>query len=104
MSRASDKILPLLEKVRSRGGDRWTALCPAHDDRHPSLSVTQVDDRVLVKCWTGCPSAEIVEALGLVLSDLFDDKGDFKPDPRIQRKARERRSREVAIPKINAGR
>jgi hypothetical protein len=95
MSRASDKILPRLEMVRAVGAAQWKAFCPAHDDKHPSLSVTQVEDRVLVKCWAGCGHEAIVAALDLNPSDLFDDKGDFKPDPRIQRKAKAMRGLEA---------
>jgi putative DNA primase/helicase len=30
---------------RKAGGD-WTARCPAHDDRNPSLSIRDVDGKV----------------------------------------------------------
>lgn len=51
----------------------WEALCPAHDDRKPSLSVKEGDDgRVLINCLShGCSSEQIVEAMGLELKDLF---------------------------------
>lgn len=50
-----------------------TARCPAHDDRAPSLSVTEADDgRVLVYCHAGCETETIVAALGLTMADLFD--------------------------------
>ncbi len=70
--RPIDKILPLLDRIKKTGPDRWIARCPAHDDRRPSLSIREADDgRVLLKCWTGCGAAEIVSALGLSLADLF---------------------------------
>jgi 5S rRNA maturation endonuclease (ribonuclease M5) len=53
----------------------WEAKCPAHDDRHASLTVAEGDDgRVLVRCHagTGCSFEEIVGALGLKPGDLFD--------------------------------
>ncbi|MCB9845315.1 MAG: hypothetical protein H6811_04945 [Phycisphaeraceae bacterium] len=34
-----DSLLPNLAGLRKTGEARWTALCPAHDDRTPSLSV-----------------------------------------------------------------
>ena len=67
-----DAVLHRLEKVKRTAPDRWIALCPAHDDRRPSLSIREADDhRVLLKCWSGCGAAEIVSALGLSLADLF---------------------------------
>ena len=92
---ASDRILPLLEEIRSVGAGKWKARCPAHADRSPSLSLKQTEDRILIRCWAGCSSSEIVAALGLVLSDLFDDHGkDFRPDPQLQRKAKAMRGLE----------
>ncbi|WP_163097812.1 hypothetical protein GL267_010185 [Acidithiobacillus ferrianus] len=67
-----DKVLAALDKVKSTGPGKWLALCPAHDDKRPSLSVRETEDhRVLLKCWAGCGAAEIVNALRLSLADLF---------------------------------
>jgi len=48
------------------------ARCPAHDDRHPSLSVSRGRDRALVHCHAGCKPEAIVEGLGMSVADLFD--------------------------------
>jgi len=37
--------------------------CPVHDDEHPSLSVSEVDGRVLVHCHAGCPQDVVIDAL-----------------------------------------
>ena len=38
--------------------------CPAHDDRSPSLSVSETrDGRVLVHCFAGCSQADVIAAL-----------------------------------------
>jgi len=60
-----------LEGLRSgRGGH--VALCPAHEDHVPSLSIGQGKDGcVLLHCWAGCDTRDIVAALGLQWSDLF---------------------------------
>jgi hypothetical protein len=59
-------------KVNERSPGHASSQCPNHEDRHPSLSVSQGDDgRVLVHCHTGCTPEEIVGALGLHLRDLF---------------------------------
>ena len=69
---AAEILLSRLERVRRTGSGRWVARCPAHEDRDPSLSVRECDDgTVLIKCFAGCGAAEVVEAAGLGLSDLF---------------------------------
>jgi hypothetical protein len=61
-----------LEGARRIGPDKWIALCPAHDDKRPSLSIRELDDgKILLHCWTGCGVDAIVGALGLSLKDLF---------------------------------
>jgi hypothetical protein len=55
-----------------RSGDHIDSLCPAHDDRRPSLSVDQRDDKLLVKCHANCSIDEVLHTLGLSLGDLFD--------------------------------
>ena len=55
--------LSALDKFKSVGKDRYVACCPAHDDRNPSLSVTQGKDKLLVYCFAGCTQAEVIDAL-----------------------------------------
>ncbi len=67
-------VLERLEGVKESNGS-WTALCPAHEDRKPSLSIAAGDDnRVLVKCFAGCETSEIVAGLGLEMKDLFEGR------------------------------
>lgn len=50
----------------------WTARCPAHEDRDPSLSIRiGRSGRELVKCHDGCTAEGIVALIGLALADLF---------------------------------
>lgn len=73
-----DKVLNRLEKVKSAGADKWKACCPAHDDKNPSLAISETSEGVvLLKCWAGCTTKEIVSAIGLELRDLFP--GDKQP-------------------------
>lgn len=67
-----DTLLQRLDKVRQTGPDQWTACCPSHDDRGPSLSIKSVDDRLLVHCFAGCSASDVMAAVGLTLGDLFD--------------------------------
>ncbi len=67
-----DQVLPLLTKVRRRQPGQWSACCPAHDDKNPSLSVREnPDGAVLLRCFAGCEVAAIVGAIGLELHELF---------------------------------
>lgn len=50
------------------------AQCPAHDDRNPSLAIRDNHGQALVYCHAGCSTEDVVNALGLTLSDLFDDR------------------------------
>lgn len=44
-------------------GSYGKALCPAHNDKRPSLSITPGRDAVLFHCFAGCSQAAIMEAL-----------------------------------------
>jgi putative DNA primase/helicase len=46
-----------------RSGSCWMALCPAHKDRNPSLSIAEKDGRVLVHCHAGCDQRTVIDHL-----------------------------------------
>jgi len=62
-----------LQGVRERGPGKWSARCPAHEDRAPSLSILETEDRTLVHCFAGCDASAICTAIGIELRDLFRD-------------------------------
>ena len=65
------QFLGALEHVRKQG-DGYLARCPAHNDHHPSLSISEGEDgRVLLHCWAGCETARVLAAMGLSWSDLY---------------------------------
>jgi hypothetical protein len=69
------EFLALLEGVK-RSGDGWTARCPAHDDRHASLSAAEgADGRILLTCHAGagCSKEAITAAVGATVADLFPE-------------------------------
>jgi len=66
-----DALLPKLSQVKKLGGNEFSAVCPAHEDKHPSLTLKQADDRILIDCKAGCTPKAVVSALGLTLADLF---------------------------------
>jgi hypothetical protein len=82
----AERLTARLDLVRKAGAGRWTARCPAHEDRGPSLSVRELDDgRVLIHCFAGCATADVVAAAGLSLSDLFPEREKFSPDSKPMR-------------------
>lgn len=71
-----ENLLARLERVKGRNGS-WTARCPAHDDKGPSLAIRELDDgRVLLHCFAGCETQSVLGAMGMDMTDLFppDDK------------------------------
>lgn len=71
----ADTLLSRLQRVRETEHGKWVACCPAHDDRSPSLSITELDDgRILVHCFAGCAVTDVVRAVGLDLVDLFPER------------------------------
>ena len=53
-------------------GSGWSARCPAHDDRHASLTIGEGEDgRALLCCQRGCKTADVLRSLGLSWRDLF---------------------------------
>lgn len=47
-----------------RNGGGWIARCPAHDDRKPSLSISEgADGKVLICCHAGCSQKNVIEIL-----------------------------------------
>ena len=65
-----ESILSRLRGVR-REGKGWKALCPAHADKNPSLSISEENNRVLLHCFAGCPTESVSAALGIQVQDLF---------------------------------
>jgi hypothetical protein len=69
------------------GDGNWTARCPAHDDRSPSLSVAEGrKGRVLLFCHAGCEIDAIVQALAIEIRDLFGDDLPASCSPEVRHK------------------
>lgn len=87
-----DDLLLRLDSVRQRGSGRWSARCPGHIDRSPSLSIAEGDKGILLRCFAGCTLAEICGGLGLSPRDLFYDR---RPDPNALREAQVKRAQKA---------
>ena len=83
-------LLNRLERV-IQYGQGWRAKCPAHGGKSPgSLSIAIGDDgRILLHCWGGCSALDVVHAVGLELSDLFEKRLMHNATPAERRVLRE---------------
>lgn len=90
-----DDLLPRLDSIRQRGNNRWSARCPAHTDKSPSLSVSEGEKGVLLKCWAGCIVEEICRSLGIEQSDLFFDALDSNSSRRLAPASERDRERQI---------
>jgi hypothetical protein len=94
----AEGILGLLSGVRSRGQGRWTACCPAHGDKSPSLSIAESERGLLLHCFAGCRLYEICAALGIRVPDLFSDS---RRDPKALIEATRRRRFQEKLDRID---
>jgi hypothetical protein len=93
----SAEVFAALVQARRAGAGRWLARCPAHDDRNPSLSIgTGQDGRVLLRCFAGCATSNILAAVGLRFSDLFPDRAPAS-HVQLQQAALARRGQELEV-------
>jgi hypothetical protein len=70
-----DNLLSKLHKVKNTGKGRWMACCPAHDDRTPSLLITEHDNGVIgLHCFAECASNDVLGAVGMEFKDLYPEK------------------------------
>ena len=83
MSAPIDAVLARLEKARQRQPGQWSARCPAHDDKGPSLSLRETPEgAVLLHCFGGCSVADVVAALGMDMPALFPPRERSGREPR----------------------
>lgn len=70
-------LLSKLQQVKHTGRNRWIAFCPSHSDKTPSLAIRKDNDKILLKCLSGCSTHEIVSAVDMELSDLFPERNGY---------------------------
>ena len=68
-----NKVLSAFNGVKSTGSNKWQAFCPNHDDKKRSLSITHLpsEDKILLCCFAGCDTIDVLTAAGLEWSDLM---------------------------------
>ena len=69
-----ETVISRLDGIRETAPGRYLARCPAHDDRSPSLAIKDGDDgRVLIHCFAGCETENVLSALGMTFSDIMPE-------------------------------
>lgn len=62
-------------KIQHHGTDRARAQCPGHGGDDKNLALAVGDQGVLLKCMSyDCPPEDVAGAIGLTLTDLFDNQ------------------------------
>ena len=85
-------ILEHFDRVKQTGPDSWMVLNPLRpEQRTNSTSIRRVDDRWLIHDFAGEDTVELLAAVGLTLSDLYDKPLDHHRLP-----VRDRRHRHAA--------
>jgi hypothetical protein len=77
----TDALQRIVDTLRDNGSTiresagYYMAQCPAHDDNNPSLSLKRrKDDRgAILNCHAGCTHIDVLAALGMTETDLYDD-------------------------------
>jgi hypothetical protein len=89
--------------AKPAGARKWMARCPAHHDRHASLSIGGGrEGRVLLRCFAGCSIGRVMAALRLQLHDLFE-RGQHRPwRPRYRAKPATRETIIMALDSLAA--
>ena len=69
------KLQSILDRLKGvqRVGSGFKALCPAHDDNSPSLSIREKNGRILLKCFVGCKREDVCRAAGIEMRELCVD-------------------------------
>jgi hypothetical protein len=73
-------------------GHRGMTCCPAHDDRSPSLSLSDGERALLVHCFAGCEPRDVLAALRA--RGLLDGPGSATDERRLEELARRRREQD----------
>lgn len=81
-TRPVEPLLSRLDSPKETSPQQWLAKCPAHEDKSPSLAIRELPDgRVLLYCFAGCYSADVLASLGLEMRDLFPDERPYHARP-----------------------
>lgn len=69
-------FITYFDGVKENKQNEYMALCPAHNDNSPSLSIGYSPEKkhILLHCFAGCQAEEILSCVGLTLKDLYENE------------------------------
>ncbi len=68
-------LLSKLDGTKQTSEQQWQALCPAHEDKNQSLSIGIGNDGcVLLHCFAGCRTEDVLRSIDLEIKNLFRKK------------------------------
>ena len=75
-------FISYFKEVKSVNDNEYTALCPAHDDKNPSLSIgfSKEKNHILLCCHAGCKAEDVLSSVGLKLKDLYPEKSNTQSE------------------------
>lgn len=82
-------------KIKKRYGDKSQCQCPAHDDKHASLTITRGRKCTLFYCHAGCTVDDILKAAGIEKKETFYDREPRSPNWKTYVESREKRKIEA---------
>lgn len=82
-------LLPF--EIKKRYGTKAQCRCPAHDDKHASLTITKGRKCTLFYCHAGCNVDDILKAAGIEKKDTFYDVEPRSPNWKAYVEGREKR-------------
>ncbi len=67
-----DELLGHFETISCNDG-QWRCICPCHDYEAETLRIKADGNRILMHCFRGCTANEILNEVGLRISDLYNN-------------------------------
>ena len=87
--RPTQETIDIVAALKGRWhGSYAMCVCPAHADRTPSLSVRQGERGILVHCFAGCRSEDVLRAIGRTKPILNSPSPSYRPEgtaPNVRR-------------------
>lgn len=67
-------IVSRFQSPKPNGNNSFMVRCPCHNDSTQSLSISEENGKILLNCFAGCRTEDILHSVSLEMKDLFSDK------------------------------